>query len=64
MLYNMLCNCNHIPLLYPKKKRKKIKIKSKKIDKQTRELYMITIVFKYRKYFLIIILLHILWVVR
>ena len=60
----MLCNCNHIPLLYPKKKRKKIKIKSKKIDKQTRELYMITIVFKYRKYFLIIILLHILWVVR
>jgi len=34
------------------------------VNYQTRELYIIAIVLKYRKYFLIILLLYILWVVK
>ena len=34
------------------------------VNYQTKELYIVNIILKYRKYFLIIILLHIFWVVR
>ena len=33
------------------------------VNYQTRELYMVAIVLKYRKYFIIILLLYILWIV-
>jgi len=34
------------------------------VNYQTRELYIVAIILKYRNYFLIILLLHIFWVVE
>ena len=34
------------------------------VNYQTRKLYIVAIILKYKKYFLIILLLYILWIVR
>jgi len=47
-----------------RRKGKKTSMVQFQVNYQTRELYMIDIVLKYRKYFLIILLLHILQVIR
>jgi len=34
------------------------------VDYQTKKLHMVAVILKYKKYFLIILLLHILWIVK